>query len=293
MDKGGRVCVRVNGEPVLSAQVDAEAERMRKAYQATIKDLTPEGRERQLLEWAQENVIEQILLRQAAMARIEPTDPDALERAYAETATAQGGSEAFSLQMTVSGTDREEVLADLDARLRVERLLQSLYVSLEPPSEAEALAYFRENAGEFQIPELVRAGHIVVHADPSRTPGEAERIIAQVAREIQGGATFEDLAARVSDCPENDGDLGWFPRGVMVEEFENAVFVLERNQTSGVIRSPFGFHIAKLYDRASARPMSFEQAREQVHSRLLAERKERALEAFVDGLRAEAEIEHL
>lgn len=88
----------------------------------------------------------------------------------------------------------------------------------------------------------VRASHILV-----KTENEANELLDK----INSGASFEDLAAEVSLCPSGSagGDLGFFPRGVMVKEFEDAAFDMEKGQVSKPVQTQFGWHLIKLTDK--------------------------------------------
>lgn len=97
----------------------------------------------------------------------------------------------------------------------------------------------------------VRASHILLmykgsmRSSASRSKAEAEQQIQQIAGKLQAGEAFATLAKAHSDCPSSakGGDLGKFGRGQMVGPFEDAAFGLEVGQTSGVVETPFGYHI--------------------------------------------------
>ena len=108
--------------------------------------------------------------------------------------------------------------------------------------------------------------------------------------ELADGASFEEIADRISDCPGQGGDLGWFPRGQMVEEFENVVFEMQPGDVSDIFLSQFGYHIAKVLERREPQPVPFEQVHDHLAKELLQQRQGEAVDAFVDKLKAAATI---
>lgn len=88
----------------------------------------------------------------------------------------------------------------------------------------------------------VKAGHILVSSE-----SEAKALKSQ----IDEGTSFEELAKKYSKCPSgaNGGDLGYFRRGQMVKEFEDAAFDTEINKVSEPIKTQFGYHLIKVYDK--------------------------------------------
>ncbi|MEM6958030.1 MAG: peptidylprolyl isomerase [Myxococcota bacterium] len=99
--------------------------------------------------------------------------------------------------------------------------------------------------------DKVQASHILLmyagssRSTATRSKDEAEQLIGQIAKKLEGGADFAELAKSQSDCPSgaSGGDLGAFGRGQMVKAFEDTAFGLEVGATSGVVETDFGYHI--------------------------------------------------
>jgi len=97
----------------------------------------------------------------------------------------------------------------------------------------------------------IRAAHILLMYQGSmrstarRSKAEAEAAIAEIGARLRDGADFGELARQFSDCPssEDGGDLGSFPRGAMVKEFDTAAFALAVGEVSPVVETPFGYHL--------------------------------------------------
>ena len=99
--------------------------------------------------------------------------------------------------------------------------------------------------------DQVSASHILLMYEGSmrstatRSKDEAAQQIADLKSQIDDGGDFGELASAHSDCPSGSqgGDLGEFGRGMMVPEFDAAVFDLDVGATSGVVETPFGYHL--------------------------------------------------
>jgi len=88
------------------------------------------------------------------------------------------------------------------------------------------------------MPNKVHCAHILV-----RTEKEANVILERLKK----GEKFANIAKEASLCPsgKRGGDLGTFGRGMMVKEFENAAFALQKGQISPIVKTKYGYHIIK------------------------------------------------
>ena len=154
-----------------------------------------------------------------------------------------------------------------------------------PIDETDLTAYYEEHKDEFLEGEQANARHILIRIAPDATAEEkAEaKVRAQgVAVIANADADFAELAAQHSEDPgskDNGGDLGWFGRGRMVKEFEDAVFSAKPGEIVGPIESQFGFHIIRVEAFRPEHQRPFEEVEDQVRSRLLEGRASTEAEA--------------
>jgi peptidyl-prolyl cis-trans isomerase C len=255
----------VNGETIDQAHLDAEFQRIKPQYDKYLAQRNEPANDDRLRGWARETVIERELLRQEAaklaeaVTDSEPTAP--------ESGCKQGNQHG-----------------------NLKRLLDTVTKDIPPVTEDEIAASYKENEEHLRIPETVHAAHIVKHTEAGAQNPEAYREMLNVRERIRKGETFEALAAQHSDCSDNAGDLGTFPRGQMVQEFEDIVFALEPETVSDVFQSPFGYHIAKLYKKTEATLPPLEVVKDKLATHLLETRNRETIEAYIDTLKKQATI---
>jgi parvulin-like peptidyl-prolyl isomerase len=236
-------------------------------------------------EWARENVIERVLLRQAAVADPEPVDETALE-----AATAQMGN-ALRQPVHLQQSAVAPAMTEAEVLFRMDRLKARVTAKLLPPKSKEIGEYYKKNPAQFHAPEMVHAAHIVRNIDERTDEAGARAAIQEVAGKLEGGSDFAQLADEFSDCPGQGGDLGFFGRGAMVAEFEQVVFGMSPGQVSAPFRTPFGYHIAKLIEHRPPRVVPFPEVSDQIAEMLYAAKRQRALDRYLDQLRAKAVVE--
>lgn len=257
--------LRINEELIDDAVIREEIRTLRLRLAEAMPQEHPATIDARAKEWARENVIERILLRQAALADAEPVPAEVIEKS--------------------------EGNAEVELRFRVERLAIRHAGRIAPPRNKDVVDYYRQHRGQMSIPEAVHAAHILKTVDEKTSEDSALAAIHAAEERIKAGEKFETIADELSDCPSRGAGLGWFPRGQMVPAFDAVVFALNPGEISPVFRTPFGFHIAKVYNHAAERMATFEEARPQIERHLSAEKHQKALERLCDHLRARATVE--
>jgi parvulin-like peptidyl-prolyl isomerase len=253
-------------------------------------DMEPVAREMQLKDWSRENVMERVLLRQEAARRFPAIPEEEINERLTALLPPPGDPENCEAGATRAGVDQEAMAAEIRAQIQLERLVQEIGEKTPKPKKQELLDFYQANRERFAVPPMLNASHIVKNVNDTVDEATAQAAIAVAEAELVAGGAFAEVADRHSDCAGQGGSLGWFPVGEMVEEFEAAVMALEPGQTSPVFRSVFGFHIAQLHDRRAEGIRPFNDVREEIEGALLAEKRERALEAFVDQLKETAVV---
>jgi len=271
----------VNGEKIDEKDIGAEVEKLRPDYERVFADKTHTERQKQLYEWSRENVIEAVLLRQAANKDQKAIPPQAVDKAY----------EQFVRQNGDKIGNEKQTRAEIAQQLRIDRLVRKVVADVKEPSDKEIRKYYDANAARFTISESVRASHIVKHHKPDFDADEMKSRMQEILNELQNGADFGQMAHKHSDCPQSGGELGYFGRGRMVPEFEDVVFAMEPGQISNVFRTDFGYHIAMVTDKKPEIPCPLEDVRQVIVRELTAQTRQKALEKFIDAQKAKAVIE--
>ncbi|MBC8519267.1 MAG: SurA N-terminal domain-containing protein [Gammaproteobacteria bacterium] len=143
------------------------------------------------------------------------------------------------------------------------------------PVEVDALQKLYEQRKESLLADEERhARHILIElaegADEEATAAAQARL-NEVQAKLAAGDSFEALAEHYSDDPGSaaaGGDLDFFPRGMMVPEFDDAVFSMQVGEVSEPVRTPFGFHLIRLDEIQAEEIRTFEDVRGELSAEL-------------------------
>jgi len=293
---GDEVVARVNGAVITRKDLD-EAMQAFSSQLARQGRRIPAGQAAALQQGALDELIGRQLILQQGSKQI-PADIDKkVQDQIEQTKARSGGDEEFKRSLADSGMTLEQYARQVRDNLIVREVIRSIVDQQTKVSTNDAKAFYDANPDQFKQPELVRASHILIRCSPDATDDvkkeKRAEIDAALAR-IKSGEKFADVARKVSEDPGsagNGGDLGFFPRGRMVPEFDTAAFSLKSNEVSSVITTQFGYHILQVTGRKPAQTMPFDQVKAQIVDYLKTRKGSEATRTYVADLRKSAKVE--
>lgn len=245
-----------NGIQVTSDDIQAELQRMPVEIQTKLLTNPPQ----------MQQLIDNLYLRRAAAL-------DAEKNGLDKNATVQA-----KIQLARENALGEAWIAHVDATVQPS----------DQTLETYARSTFKAEPKRFENPTQFHARHILIMGKTPEGRAKAEKIIA----DLKAGASFEEQAKQHSADPGSaakGGDLGWFPKGRMVKEFDESLESLKNpGDMSGLVESQFGLHIIRLEGRKPAQMKEFSEVREQLHTEARNKLIKEARDVAIGKLQAQA-----
>lgn len=269
---GEEVIINVGGRTVSLARFN---ERVKRSFQGAVKGSALRR------DAALDMIEEELVLGEADRLGITINDEElrAEEARLKEEAEPEGFFDAVRAAYGSVDSWREA----LTRRLLIEKTTARVLEGEVLIKKAEALKYYKSHKKDYALPERVRARMIVVSSEE-----EAQKVRKGLTKE-----NFAETATKVSLGPEakKGGDLGFFARGEMPEEFEKAVFGLKSGEISSIVKTEYGYHILLLEARKGARSLAFKEARDDINDKLRRADREARLERWIKSLKKKTVIE--
>lgn len=276
--------ISVNGRVISEAEIRAEVAGLRAFRESSGETLDLEER-LGLREQAIQSLVERVLMFQEAHRLNLAPAPAEIEQLAATLVPRSDGTSGCR-----AGMEKSEIVEEAERRLIFDRLIAHWCRHVKPPRPVEVRNYYRAHQDEFWRPEAVHASHIVKNSEGS-DPASNRMALEQIRERLLAGEDFATLARTHSDCPENGGNLGFFPRGVMVEEFDDVVFTAPLHQLTPVFKTRFGVHVAMVHARRAEGIASLNEVAPAIETDLHRVFQDREVGLRLEALHRKAKVE--
>lgn len=326
-----KVVAKVNGEAVLLSDFNKNREMLSEQYAAISPDfLNQKDSAEKMDKMVMDKLINETLLRQKAEAmkikvyerQIDDGVAEIKKRFQTDT-PAQADAmllEELKKQNLTMAQFREKIKRDLMARKLIEEAVKP---KVKTPDEKDIRAYFdkvnaiiegkprdpamkQEEYEEYSniaakfkeiISERLRVRHILIKPETDSLPDRTKALneASRIKKELDGGADFEDTAAKFSKDKQSasrGGDIGYVIKGMLPEELEKAVFKMCPGEIAGPIESKFGYHVVRVDEKRIAQKLKYEMAKDDIAQIIMQNSFADEIEKYTENLKKEAKIEY-
>ncbi len=290
------IIVRVNNDIITKSDYEKSRDLIRRELQKTLKgadlDKAAAQHEKDLLK----TLIEDQLMVQKATDLSLSADTEVIK--YLDRIRRDqniSDMETLEKMMLQQGIDPVEFKQNIKNQSLKQQLLGREVFSRLQISTDEISKYYEAHKQEFDRPEEVRIREILISSegkDPSEIPA-LEKKSQEVLQKARSGEKFDELATKHSDgsTAKEGGDLGFFPRGQMVKEIEDAAFKLRRGQVSDIIKTKYGFVIIKVEEKHEAGIQKMEVVMNDIRDQIFSTKAQPATLEYMVKLRKQSFIE--
>ena len=263
------VLLVVNGEPLRASRLEG--------LMAPVRRMQPDSwqakhfREQALAFLVQEMLFDQYLRKIGYVPTAREMTDELERKKKAYDARRRKGQKPFEDELRARGITGKELCDNPTVGMRLSCHVHGLV------TKEDVARTFKEELPVLSGKEVC-ASHILVSTREAKTDAEKEaarKKAEDLLARVRAGEDFAGLARENSDCPSKDkgGDLGFFPRrGRMAEEFTAAAFALKKGEVSGVVESPFGFHVIKATDIHEGKEVRLADVRDDMLRKAVEER---------------------
>jgi peptidyl-prolyl cis-trans isomerase C len=287
------IVAKVNDEDVKKNELDMAVRTLEDRARSPVPAEQRDAVYRQVLD----RIIGFHLLVQEAKARKVVAPPWEVDSQVEQIKKQFPTEDAFKQMLQARGVTLEQLRADTAQTIAVNVMLKDELEPLVKVSEADSKTFFEQNKPRFRQDDAVHASHILIRvpeqadaAAKAKAKTQADDLLAQIKK----GGDFAGLAKKFSQDPgsaPNGGDLGFFSKGQMVPAFEQAAFSLKPGQTSGVVETPFGYHIIRVSETKSGRDLAYDEVKAQIENYLKQQMRDQKSQQFVDQLKAKGKVQ--
>ncbi|GMR04827.1 MAG: peptidylprolyl isomerase [Thermodesulfobacteriota bacterium] len=273
-----RVIIKVGGRTITSGQFDKRLESLRPGGTSGMSEEESRDLKKDL---AAQLIEEELVLAEASRLAVTVSDEEL--KAEEKRIKEGSGSSALEDEIIKNYGNINAWREELKRKLLIKKVIEDAVGSDIRIKRADIRKYYREHRKDYDIPTQVRASMIVVS-----TEEEATKLQKELTPK-----NFADTAAKVSISPEAErgGDLGFFGRGDMPEEFENVVFKIKVGEISDVVKTEYGYHIFFLREKKRGRRLLLSEVKKEIAGKLRRMEEEKRFDAWMGSLKKNTPVE--
>jgi len=241
----------------------------------------------------------ELLVQEAKKANITITDEDVNKRFDAIKAQ-YPNKDDFDKILKDNGLTEAGIRDELKKNMMIDTFLEKEVVNKTQIDDAEVKKFYDENKERFQVPDQVRASHILLKAKAQEGSPEADKEnkenkakLAAIRKDIiDKKKDFAAAAKEFSDCPskEKGGDLGFFSKDRMIPEFSKVAFSLKPGTISEPFKTNFGYHIMTVTDKQAAHQRTYDEVKGDIKQVIVRQKSGMKVQEYVDNIKKNAKI---
>ncbi|MEQ1635686.1 MAG: peptidylprolyl isomerase [Methylococcales bacterium] len=180
----------------------------------------------------------------------------------------------------------DETLRMFYFNLKIKQLSEQNLPDFEPLAAVE----YKANKEKYVEPEQVAIEHILLDTRKKYKDKDALKLAKTLSTQLKKGADFTALALKYSDDPlvkENKGRLGLFPKGKMLQAFEEVAYKLKLNEVSDPVETKYGYHVLRKYDQKPGGVKTYAAAKEEIIAKIKNEYVQNRLNGYYEKTKAD------
>src|SRR3989338_2621038 len=190
----------------------------------------------------------------------------------------------FEKLLELKGLNSDDLEESRKRELTVKKLMEVVAAEELNIANEDLKKYYNAHLAEFRHGEKVHARQMVT---------DSKEKADSLKKMLEDKTTFEEVAGQYSLSPDrkNGGDLGWFEKGIMPEEFDRICFRLKTGEISEVVKTPYGYHVFQVLERSPAGLTPFDAVEGEIRKKMTAERGSEVFQQWYQQLQTAATIE--
>ena len=307
-----KLVARVNGVDIESKYIEFRLSQIVKlALRKAKRPLTVKEKNSIVKDLIEKEVVRELVNQQGEKENLK-IDPELIEKELKKVRAIYASEEEFNNALKSRNINLKRIKKAIQIDIYKNQLLNAeIKAKVNPPSDEEIKSFYEDNKSSFQRPEAYHTRHILAAYFPpeavrNQTIEElkknkeyfariAEEKIDKVIEELKKGADFEKLAKNLSDdeaSRENGGDLDFNYKGSFETSFDEAVEKLNPGETSGKIKTRYGFHVIQLIEKRPSEMAPYTELKPKIQNYLLLKQaKNKIVPSYIEKLKQTANIE--